>query len=248
LVVAACQSVVAPSNSTNADFAKGGKATNYALTFTSSYVNVPDHDLLDLTSTWTLEAWINPADATTGIDQDIISKWAGVTTASYILQIDATGKLRLVTNNGITQTIVLSGRTLRDNVWQHVAATFDHGTVKLYLDGTLDTTVAGALTPIASTEPLAFGREGNYAGGTLNGRIDEIRIWNVVRSGVKLAHSRARRLRGNEAGLVGYWHFDEGSGQVARDATGHGLDGRLGETTGVDAWDPAWTGDAAPVH
>lgn len=47
---------------------------------------------------------------------------------------------------------------------------------------------------------------------------------------------------------MGYWRFDEGSGQVAADATGHGLNGRLGDTAGADAWDPAWITSAAPVY
>jgi hypothetical protein len=221
---------------------------NFALTFSSSYVNVPDHDLLDLTRTWTLEAWVNPVDATTGVDQDIISKWAGVTTASYILQIDATGKLRLVTNNGVTQSIILSNASLTDNTWQHVAASFNNGTVRLYLNGGLDRTVTSVLTPQASTEPVAFGREGNYSGGTLAGRIDEVRIWNVVRSAAKIAQFRSRKVPNNAAGLVGYWRFNQGSGQIARDATGHGLHGRLGETTATDSWDPTWTTLAAPVR
>lgn len=129
---------------------------NKALNFTASYVRVPDNNLLDLTSKWTLEAWVKPTDASTGADQDIISKWAGVTTASYILQIDAAGKLRLVTNNGVTQSIILSNGTLGDRTWHHVAATFSRGTVKLYVNGALDRTVSGVLTPLASTEPVAF--------------------------------------------------------------------------------------------
>src|SRR3954453_10214396 len=222
---------------------------NTALKFSTSYVNVPDDNLLDLTTTWTLEAWVKPVDASTGADQDIISKWALIFTASYILQIDATGKLRLVTANGTDVRIILSNGTLGDQTWHHVAATFSHGTVRLYLNGALDKTVTGVLTPLVSTEPVAFGREGTYPGGTFNGSTDEIRIWKVVRSKSQIARSLTKGLLGSETGLVGYWRFDEGSGQVAVDATGHGLTGGLGETTEVDAADPAWiTNTVAPVY
>ncbi|MFL5447457.1 MAG: LamG domain-containing protein [Gemmatimonadales bacterium] len=238
------------SSSTDvAEAATSVAAVNHALQFASAYVRVPDNNLLDLTSTWTLEAWVKPVDASTGADQDIISKWALAFTASYILQIDASGKLRLVTNNGVTQSIRLSNGTLGDNTWHHVAATFSHGTVKLYLNGALDKTVTGVLTPLVSTEPVAFGREGSFPGGTFNGSIDEIRIWKVVRSKSQIARSLTKRLLGSETGLVGYWRFDEGTGQLATDATGHGLNGRLGETTGVDAADPTWiTNTVAPVY
>jgi hypothetical protein len=223
-------------------------AVNRALKFSASYVHVPDHNLLDLTNTWTLEAWVKPVDASTGADQDIISKWAAVTTASYILQIDRTGKLRVVTNNGSTQSIILSNGFLGDQTWHHVAATFNNGTVKLYVNGALNRTVSGVLTPLISTEPVAFGREGTFSGGTFNGIIDEIRIWNVVRSGRQIARFLTRPLQGSETGLVGYWRFDQGAGQVAADATGHGLNGRLGLSTGADAWDPTWTTTTAPVY
>src|SRR5205823_14048343 len=145
----------------------------YALEFRQSHVEVPDSPTLDLTTSWTLEAWVYPRAAGNGVDQDIISKWDGAPDASYILQIDRTGVLRLVTNDGSTQTIVLSQGLLINNTWQHVAATFEGtgttGTVRLYLDGALDTTVYNALTPINSTQPVAFGREGNYPGGTISG-------------------------------------------------------------------------------
>jgi hypothetical protein len=228
--------------------ASAAAAVNRGLRFNSSYVNVPDNNRLDLTTTWTLEAWVKTSDASSGADQDIISKWAMVYTASYILQIDAVGRLRLVINNGVTQSIILSNGTLGDRTWNHVAATFNHGTVSLYVNGALDRTVSGVLTPLVSTEPVAFGREGNYNGGTLKGMIDEIRIWNVVRSGQQIGRSMTKRLLGTEAGLVGYWRFDEGSGQVAADATGHGLNGRLGETPSADGWDPIWATSAAPVY
>jgi hypothetical protein len=230
------------------DAARAAATVNHALKFSTNYVNVSDDNLLDLTSTWTLEAWVKPVDASTGADQDIISKWALIYTASYILQIDATGRLRLVTANGSDVRVILSNGTLGDQTWHHVAATFSHGTVKLYLNGALDKTITGVLTPLVSTEPVAFGREGTYPGGTFNGSIDEIRIWKVVRSKSQIARALTKRLLGSETGLVGYWRFDEGTGQVAADATGHGLNGRLGESTGADTWDPAWTTTTAPVY
>ena len=226
-------------------------APNLALDFNQSYVNVPDDTAIDLTTAWTLEAWVYPRAAGNGSDQDIISKWAGAADASYIMQIDRTGVLRVVTNNGSTQTIALSNTGLVNNAWQHVAATFEGdnltGTLNLYINGVLDKAVANALTPINSTQPLAFGREGNYPGGTLNGVIDEVRLWKVVRSAADLATYRTQRLAGTEPGLVGYWRFDEGSEDVAFDATGRRNHGRLGTSVGVDAWDPQWTSNAAPI-
>jgi hypothetical protein len=219
-----------------------------ALDFSQSFVQVPDNSAFDLSNTWTLEAWVYPRAAGDGADQDIIAKWDGAPDASYILQIDRTGVLRLVTNDGSRQTIALGQTPLASNAWQHVAGTFENGTIRLYLNGVLDRTLTGALTPINSSQPLAFGREGNFPGGTFDGRIDEVRLWKVARTGGELAASRRERLSGSEAGLVGYWRFDEGTGQTAYDATGRRHHGRLGTTSSSDDWDPQWTSGASPVQ
>jgi hypothetical protein len=44
-----------------------------------------------------------------------------------------------------------------------------------------------------------------------------------------------------QAGLVGYWDFDDGSGQTASDSSGNNYDFQLGTTGGSEAADPAWT-------
>jgi hypothetical protein len=40
--------------------------------------------------------------------------------------------------------------------------------------------------------------------------------------------------------LVGWWPMNEGSGQIIHDWSGHGNNGTLGNSAGVDAQDPAW--------
>jgi Concanavalin A-like lectin/glucanases superfamily len=40
--------------------------------------------------------------------------------------------------------------------------------------------------------------------------------------------------------LSAYWPMNEGKGQVVRDWSGHGNNGQLGSTPGVDANDPTW--------
>ena len=45
----------------------------------------------------------------------------------------------------------------------------------------------------------------------------------------------------NSTGLVGRWKFDEGLGQIAYDASGHGHDATLGNDTVARENDPSWT-------
>jgi Concanavalin A-like lectin/glucanases superfamily/Bacterial Ig-like domain (group 2) len=226
----------------------GSSAANHALDFVQSYVNVPDNSSLRLGNNWTIEVWIFPRTPATGVPQDIVSKWDGTVASSYQLQLDGAGQLRVTTNDGVLQTLALSNGPLPANVWQHVAATFNVGTLKLYLNGTLDRTITGARVPLPSIQPLAFGREGDNPAFTFNGLIDEVRLWSVARSSGDLAATKDVRLLGTESGLVGYWPFDEGSGQVVTDRSGHGNNGELGMNTVPDSWDPTWSAGGAPVQ
>ena len=51
-------------------------------------------------------------------------------------------------------------------------------------------------------------------------------------------------LTGTETGLVGYWPFDEGSGDTTADLTAYHDTGTLGG--GVPADQPAWIASTAP--
>ena len=50
----------------------------------------------------------------------------------------------------------------------------------------------------------------------LNGKIDEIRIWNIVRTESEIRQNMNRHLNGNEPGLVAYYRMDEGKGRSSR--------------------------------
>jgi hypothetical protein len=220
----------------------------YALQFGQSYVRVPDAPSLDLSQTWALEAWVNPTLAGNGTNQDIISKWGVGGNASYGMQLSPVGRVYVGTHDGNESRGMLGRTPLASGVWQHIAATFENGTLRIYINGVLDTSKAGFAAPMNSTSELAFGREGIYAAYMFGGVMDEVRIWNVVRSAAEIAAARTTRLTGHEAGLVGYWRFDEGVGDIASDATGFGNNGRFGAMVGPDAWDPRWTTNAAPIQ
>ena len=88
----------------------------------------------------------------------------------------------------------------------------------------------------SGVDHLVFGRF--PAGNSLffNGLVDEVRLWNVVRTPAEIAADWNQALVGNEPGLVGYYKFDEGSGIAVIDSSTGGNDGMLGAlvTTGTD--------------
>lgn len=60
-----------------------------------------------------------------------------------------------------------------------------------------------------------------------NGKLSDLRFWHRARTRDDADRDRDDRLRGDEAGLVGYWPFDESDGDTARDLVG-GCDAVLG--------------------
>jgi hypothetical protein len=189
LVLAACADAGTAPLDDVALLGKGAKpqAPNTALDFTAAYVQVADADALDLSTTFTLEAWIEPHNVAASAYQHVISKWGGGGNASYVLQVHA-GRLGVGVHDGTVNSILESTATLVDGVWQHVAVTFDQGTLTLYVNGVADATMAGAVAPMASTQPLNFGQEHSSSAVTAN-RAE----LTMSRVGVPAPRSRPRR-------------------------------------------------------
>ena len=127
------------------------------------------------------------------------------------------------------------------NEWHHLACVYKDNAYNSYLDG----------LAIGSSQPWVFGSPGDVPlkigqSGTcfdsqrFLGVMDEVRIWNYARTESEILYSMNRTLAGAESGLVGYWGFDDGSGQIAYDYSEYGNHGQLGTTAGSDAGDPTW--------
>ena len=79
--------------------------------------------------------------------------------------------------------------------------------------------------PLAIGEGLAGFKGGDYKTGKVRiqstpwfGNIAEMRIWNISRSEDDIANNRRKRLTGSEPGLVSYYKFNEGTGNIAKDS------------------------------
>lgn len=105
--------------------------------------------------------------------------------------------------------------------WFHFALTFDHGTATLYIDGQPKATLQTAFT-----DPVNWNRDDFYVGRScgmhrwLNGNFSEVRIWNRCLSADELnAKNHFYRVDATSPGLVAYWKFNEGAGNLITDFT-----------------------------
>lgn len=205
---------------------------------------VPDvSNDLDPGQSLTVEAWIN-LDAYT----DLGSAVSGFPGAVALGQ----GQLSNAGKPGMTVSVpgTSSARGLDDiplGTWVHLAGTFDGSDIRLYVNGALAGTQSNPGTAINLSEV----RICIFAVGTtdlMDGAIDEVRWWNIVRSGQDISADYMQVLSGNEPGLVGYWRFEESSGQDLLDSSGNGNNGFLGSTSSPGSDDPTRIAEGAPVQ
>jgi hypothetical protein len=107
------------------------------------------------------------------------------------------------------------------STWHHVAATFVASTrsLTLYLDGAqVAQGILTARTTTGNTLSVEMGRNGNGSNSWI-GKLDDVRIWNVVRTLTEISTSYRTELATAPANLVGNWKFNEGSGPTAADST-----------------------------
>ncbi|UCE18246.1 MAG: VCBS repeat-containing protein [Gemmatimonadota bacterium] len=114
--------------------------------------------------------------------------------------------------------------------WQHVAMTYDGPSshMNIYING-VEQTLTHSPEPSGniadnSAHELVIGNNASR-GFTFDGIIDEVRIWDVARSGEDIQATMDSYLSGLEPGLVGYWQMNEGSGGTISDYSTNDNDG-----------------------
>ena len=128
------------------------------------------------------------------------------------------------------------------DTWYHIAYVVTPNRYAIYINGIL-----AASKVFDFSAPVLYDADHQLFVGALNpdsgyliGCVAELRIWETARSHLQIRANMNRRLTGTEPGLRGYWPFDEGTGTMAADRTGHGLTGTLVEGA-------TWATNAPPL-
>ena len=178
------------------------------------------------TNSFSFETWVKNEDIT--LERRIINKQQNVTNELHIT-------LGMGSDNGINPG--MGGRFYfkigGQNAWAiyaystfiantfdyyHLAGVYDGNTIYLYVNGILQNFASrGANTTIVSPANIQIARLYNNT-DYYTGLIDEVRIWNVALTQTQIRDNMCQKLIGNEAGLVGYWRFDEITGNTAFDS------------------------------
>jgi hypothetical protein len=155
---------------------------------TNDYVDCGNGATLNITDRITVAAWIKPSDVGNGEHNDFVGKGDH----AYALKHNRDNTIQFFIYDGAwfaANSPVLDAAF--NDMWHHVAGTYDGTQVKLYLDGRL---VAGRLhqgTIAATAFRVNIGRNSEQTVRQYNGVIDDVRIYRgalPTSEIVKLAH------------------------------------------------------------
>jgi hypothetical protein len=208
---------------------------------TATRVTVGHSAALVFPDVLTFEAWVRPRGpgvlAVKGDTGNIYDLYVA-------LEADAAGALDLVAGWGTRAQhreirVPFGDRLGR---WTHVAyeQTVSGSTVHLalLLDGH---TVATTDVP---NDWAAANNSLEYHYCSLEGDMDDVRLWRVARTETAIQADMYRRLPGGITLLAAYWPLDE-VGQAVFDASFHSADGVLGANSSVEPIDPTRIPDGA---
>jgi len=166
----------------------------------NDFVDVGNGASVQLTQ-GTLEAWIKTSGSGT-YSSIIIKQWAyGLFLHSNVLEIyDWSG-------GGFKST----GVNLADSRWHHVAFSFNSGVTNgsfVYLDGVLKLTTT--FTVYHQEVNLGIGAIVNGPDQLFTGTMDEVRVWNTMRTQAEIQSAMYTELTGTESGLLVNFNFNQG--------------------------------------
>lgn len=185
----------------------------------NDYAWVPTDAALNPQNNISIEAWVYSENYDRSAWQEIVMKGGNddSTPRQYFVrpyQGDNRFQFVLHDNDNNINSASSDG-TLTNGVWYHIACTYDGQFMRVYVNGILnDEDDEGQFNIQTSSGILAFGRLGNVSAEYFDGKIDEVRIWNIARTQSQIISTLNSTLSpayysSADSGLIGYWRFDK---------------------------------------
>lgn len=194
----------------------------------------------DLELPFTISAWVyidNTADlpgpvfTTQDNDPNIYNGfWFFVSTNSIIFEFgDGLGS-----DNPAFRKGKIAPVSNMQNRWNHICGVMRSATsIDIYVNGINigGSPSGGSNFPMSSNFPGDVTKVGyHFSNATeyhFKGLMDEVRLFNRALTETEIRQQMCKKLTGNETGLIGYWNFDETTGNTLIDKSPNGFDGQL---------------------
>jgi hypothetical protein len=193
------------------------------------------------TGPFTIEMWIRP-DVLSGDNRvlfcnQVLDNWQG-----YLDQGGTSAGMHFVASAQFANS---SGLVWTLGQWYHLSWVRSGNTVTLYRNG--NSVGSGTVTASSgNTTILQFGLRDSST-HPWNGVLDEVRIWNLARTQAQIQSTMSQTIPTSSTGLIGYWNFDEASGQTVVDISPSANNGSLGANGNVGSDDPTRVTSTAPI-
>ena len=172
----------------------------------NDYVNLGNYSAF--TGNYTVEAWVYLTPNTH--ENTILGKHNAGVIGSIFLGINANNKV--YAHREVSPWAITTTDAIPDNIWTHVAMTYDGTNLRVYINGNLVGTQAfGAIS--SNTEQVLIGARKNSSTpyNFFEGSIGDLRMWSTARTAAELQQYMYATLSGAETGLIGYFDFNQGS-------------------------------------
>ncbi|WP_394760120.1 LamG-like jellyroll fold domain-containing protein [Flavobacterium sp.] len=131
----------------------------------------------------------------------------------FTIETDASGNLFFDQAYGGTFSRAQTASPLSVNTWYRIVATFDYATKthKLYLNGALVQTKTETGTPNFANFDAGLGYSYGTTSGKLDGKYNDLRIWNIVRTPVEVSsYTRSAQAVNSVPNLIAHFKFNQG--------------------------------------
>ncbi len=145
----------------------------------NDYVDCGNDSSLDITEQITVATWVKMNEAGNSQFQPYITKGD----YTYGLKHHSRNVIEFVIyDDGFWQVAHFPVDSSFNDVWHHLAGTYDGNKLKLYVDGKLEVTTAYAGSIASSAYNLNIARNSEASGRFYNGAIDDLRVYNYALS------------------------------------------------------------------
>ena len=217
-------------------------AHDYALDFDGSndYVDI-SNPYTSFSNSLSVEFWINTSTSTTGpgIGQSSANS-DNMSTNVWLMHMNITGTIKFNVNDSGSWRSVTSTSRIDDGDWHHIAGTINSSKVTIYVDGIEEASSnVGISSGITSNSNaiIHLGKDVRWASNRfVNGKIDEGRIWDDVRTQAEITDNMFIALVGTDSNLVAYYNFNDGRGVSVLDLTSNNNNGTMTNMDATTDW------------
>lgn len=214
-----------------------GRAANFD--GINDYIRIPNNSSFNMVSSYTLAAWVKVDNLAASNEHFVINRYNWSLNAGYGINILNTGEVRCDFNGSLGK--FRTGYVVTPGEWNHLICLWNGQNLTFYANGV--NTASTSRTGLANyNTALHIGTPANAVGNdnfTLDGKIDEVKIYNYAISGEQIAAlSEASEIPSTFPNPFAHWKFDENSGNTISNSgtAGSSLSGSLSGGSSTPSW------------